>query len=116
MPAAQPVAKRTGANDAGTPRNPGQSARYFPIGSGNPETRQNLFPGALAAIAVKGGPAAVIGTRLARPVGKHHKDHYQEQIERGGIALRVRVADIGREDLASRIVTGHSGRDGPVQG
>ena len=58
----------------------------------------------------------MIGTPLARPVGKHHKDHCQEQIEHGGIALRVRVADIGRQDLASRIVTGHRGRDLPVHG
>ncbi|GAW35569.1 hypothetical protein RA2_02632 [Roseovarius sp. A-2] len=65
----------------------------------------------IAAIAIGGSPAAVIGTLLARRVGKHHKDYYTKQIEHGGILLWVRVRDKEREELAVKIMKGHSGRD-----
>lgn len=65
----------------------------------------------IAAIAIGGSPAAVIGTLLARRVGKHHKDYYAHQIEYGGILLWVRVRDKEREELAVKIMQGQSGRD-----
>lgn len=65
----------------------------------------------IAAIAIGGSPAAVIGTLLARRVGKHHKDYYAHQIEHGGILLWARVRDKEREELAVKIMQGHSGRD-----
>ncbi len=65
----------------------------------------------IAAIAIGGSPAAVIGTLLARRVGKHHKDYYAHQIEHGGILLWVRVRDKEREELAVKIMQGQSGRD-----
>lgn len=65
----------------------------------------------IAAIAIGGSPAAVIGTLLARRVGKHHKDYYAKQIEHGGILLWVRVRDKEREEMAVKIMKGHSGRD-----
>ncbi len=65
----------------------------------------------IAAIAIGGSPAAVIGTLLARRVGKHHKDYYANQIEHGGILLWVRVRDKEHEDMAVKIMKGHSGRD-----
>lgn len=64
-----------------------------------------------AAVAVIGLPAAVIGTLLARRVGKHHKDYYADQIAAGGILLWVRLADKERERLAVEILKGHSGKD-----
>lgn len=64
-----------------------------------------------AAIAVGGSPAAVVGALLARRVGRHHKDYYANQIEHGGILLWVRVSDKERENLAIKILEGHSGRD-----
>ncbi|MBR9841360.1 MAG: hypothetical protein GYB50_26375 [Rhodobacteraceae bacterium] len=64
-----------------------------------------------AAIAIGGSPAAVVGALLARRVGRHHKDYYANQIEHGGILLWVRVSDKEREDLAIKILKGHSGRD-----
>ncbi len=64
-----------------------------------------------AAIAIGGSPAAVVGALLARRVGQHHKDYYANQIEHGGILLWVRVSDKEREDLAVKILKGHSGRD-----
>lgn len=64
-----------------------------------------------AAIAIGGSPAAVVGALLARRVGRHHKDYYANQIEHGGILLWVRVSDKERENLAIKILNGHSGRD-----
>jgi hypothetical protein len=64
-----------------------------------------------AAIAIGGSPAAVVGALLARRVGRHYKDYYANQIEHGGILLWVRVSDKEREDLAIKILNGHSGRD-----
>ncbi|OSQ42454.1 hypothetical protein MGEO_20565 [Marivita geojedonensis] len=65
----------------------------------------------IAAIAIGGSPAAVIGTLLARRVGQQHKDYYTNQINHGGILLWVRVKDKEREELAVKIMKGHSGRD-----
>lgn len=74
-------------------------------------TPASTLAASIAAIAIGGSPAAVIGTLLARLVGKHHKDYYADQIERGGILLWVRVRDKEREELAVKIMKGHSGRD-----
>ena len=74
-------------------------------------TPASTLAASIAAIAIGGSPAAVIGTLLARRVGKHHKDYYANQIEHGGILLWVRVRDKERENLAVNIMKGHSGRD-----
>lgn len=65
----------------------------------------------IAAVAIGGSPAAVIGTILARRVGQHHKGYYENQIRHGGILMWVRTRDKEREDLAVKILKGHSGRD-----
>jgi hypothetical protein len=65
----------------------------------------------VAAITIGGGPAAVVGTLLARRIGQHHKDYYADQIRNGGILLWVRTADKEKEALAMKILKGHSGRD-----
>jgi hypothetical protein len=65
----------------------------------------------IAAIAIGGGPAGVIGALLARRIGKHHKDQYDTQIRHGGILLWVRVMDADKESLAVKILKGHSGGD-----
>lgn len=70
----------------------------------------------IAAIAVVGVPAAIIGTLLAGRIGKHHQDYYATQIEHGGILLWVRVRDKEREELAVKIMKAHSGRDVHVHG
>jgi hypothetical protein len=67
--------------------------------------------GSIAAIAIGGGPGAVIGTLLARRVGKHHKDYYQTQIEHGGMLLWVRTNSPEKEQMAVSIMKGHSGKD-----
>ncbi|SEP82617.1 hypothetical protein [Thalassovita taeanensis] len=74
-------------------------------------TPASTLAASIAAIAIGGSPATVIGTLLARRVGKHHKDYYTNQIEHGGILLWVRVSDKEREDVATKIMKGHSGRD-----
>lgn len=74
-------------------------------------TPASTLAASIAAIAIGGSPAAVIGTLLARRVGKHHKDYYANQIEHGGILLWVRVRDKEHEELAVKIMKGHSGRD-----
>ncbi len=74
-------------------------------------TPASTLAASIAAIAIGGSPAAVIGTLLARRVGKHHKDYYASQIEHGGILLWVRVHDKNHEELAVKIMKGHSGRD-----
>lgn len=65
----------------------------------------------IAAIAIGGSPAAVIGALLARRVGQHHKEYYADQIAHGGILLWVRVEDKEKEELAVKILKGHSGKD-----
>jgi outer membrane lipoprotein SlyB len=79
-------------------------------------TPASTIAASIAAIAVGGSPAAVIGALFARRVGKHHSTHYAEQIEHGGILLWVRVRDKAHEALAVKILTGHSGRNVHVHG
>lgn len=74
-------------------------------------TPASTLAASIAAIAIGGTPAAVIGTLLARRVDKHHRDYYAQQIEHGGILLWVRVRDAEHQELAVKIMKGHSGRD-----
>ncbi|MFK7837455.1 MAG: hypothetical protein AB8B60_14675 [Sulfitobacter sp.] len=74
-------------------------------------TPASTLAASIAAIAIGGSPAAVIGTLLARRVGQHHKDYYAGQIQQGGILLWVRVRNKEREHAAIEIMKGHSGRD-----
>jgi len=79
-------------------------------------TPASTLAASIAAIAIGGSPSAVLGTLLARRVGKHHKDYYAQQIEHGGILLWVRTDSKEKEDLAMKILKGHSGRDVHVHG
>ncbi|KEO50761.1 hypothetical protein [Thioclava pacifica] len=74
-------------------------------------TPLSTLAASIAAIAIGGSPAAVVGALLARRVGKHHKDYYAHQIENGGILLWVRVPTEEKKKLAIEILKGHSGRD-----
>lgn len=65
----------------------------------------------IAAVAIGGSPAAVIGTLFARRVSNHHKDYYENQVRHGGILMWVRTRDKEHEELATKILEGHSGRD-----
>ena len=79
-------------------------------------TPASTLAASIAAVAIGGSPAAVIGTLLARRVGKHHKEYYENQIRHGGILMWVRTRDKERETLAVKIMKGHSGRDVHVHG
>ena len=74
-------------------------------------TPAGTLAASIAAIAIGGSPAAVVGAILARRAARHHGDYYAEQIRHGGILLWVRVADPERRRLAVEIMTGHSGHD-----
>ncbi|MYM54366.1 hypothetical protein [Thalassovita mangrovi] len=74
-------------------------------------TPVSTLAASIAAIAIGGGPAAVIGTLLARRAAKAHQDYYSNQIQHGGILMWVRTRDKDREALAVKIMQGHSGRD-----
>lgn len=74
-------------------------------------TPASTLAASIAAIAIGGGPAAVLGTLLARRVGQHHKDYYADQIRNGGILIWVRAATPERQELAMKIMQGHSGKD-----
>ena len=74
-------------------------------------TPASTLAASIAAVAIGGSPAAVIGTLLARRVGQHHKNYYESQIRHGGILMWVRTRDKEKEDLAVKIMKGHSGRD-----
>jgi len=74
-------------------------------------TPLSTLAASIAAIAIGGGPAAVVGALLARRVGQHHKDYYADQIRQGGILLWVRTSDKTKQDLAVKILRGHSVRD-----
>ena len=79
-------------------------------------TAASTLAASIAAIAIGGVPAAIIGALLARRVGQHHKEYYATQIEHGGILLWVRVKDKEHDDLAVKIMKEHSGRDVHVHG
>lgn len=74
-------------------------------------TPVSTLAASIAAIAIGGSPAAVIGTLLARRVGNHHRNYYADQIRNGGILVWVRTFDEKKRDLAVKILTGHSGKD-----
>lgn len=74
-------------------------------------TPASTLAASIAAVAIGGSPAAVLGVLLARRSGKHHKDYYANQIEHGGILLWVRIRDDAHEKMAVDILKGHSGRD-----
>lgn len=79
-------------------------------------TPASTMAASIAAVAIGGSPGAVIGAILARRVGQHHKEYYETQIKHGGILLWVRTFTPEKEELAIKIMKGHSGRDVHVHG
>ena len=70
----------------------------------------------IAAIAIGGTPAAVLGVLLARRAALPHQRNYAAQLEHGGMLLWVRVRDAAHRDLAVKILQGHAGREVHVHG
>lgn len=50
-------------------------------------TPVSTLAASIAAVAIGGGPAALVGTLLARRVERKHRDYYADQIRHGGILL-----------------------------
>jgi hypothetical protein len=74
-------------------------------------TPASTLAASIAAVAIGGSPAAVLGVLLARRAGKSHEQYYVDHIAHGGMLLWVRVRDKEHEELAVKILKGHSGRD-----
>lgn len=74
-------------------------------------TPASTLAASIAVGLIGGAPSAVLGTILARRVGKHHRDYYADQISNGGILIWVRAATPERQELAMKIMKGHSGKD-----
>lgn len=63
----------------------------------------------VATAALVGGAGGLIGSILAKWVGDHHARHLQEQVDRGGLLLWVRIWDAEDERRAVEILKKHSG-------
>ncbi len=74
-------------------------------------TPASTLAASIAAVAIGGSPGALLGAILARRVGQHHKDYYEQQIHSGGILLWVRTSDADKQALATRLMEAHSGRN-----
>lgn len=74
------------------------------------------FAAALAAAAIAGGTGGLIGSHLARRVGHHHAQYFQEQMEHGGLLLWVRARNPADEAMAIMILKNHAGDNIHVHG
>ena len=71
---------------------------------------------ALVGGAMAGGAGGLVGGALASWLDEHHAQYLQEQLDRGGLLLWVRVWDKARELKAVHILSGHSAHDVHVHG
>jgi hypothetical protein len=83
---------------------------YLPavVAAGTVVASAGIVAAAVTGTALAG---ALIGTVLARWLDKHHAEHLQEQLERGGLLLWVRTPDQSAERRALDILTRHSAHD-----
>jgi outer membrane lipoprotein SlyB len=86
------------------------SMTYLPavLAAGTVVASEGVVAAAITGTAIAG---ALIGTVLARWLGKHHAEYLQEQLEHGGLLLWVRTRDKEQQDTAMRILLQHSGKD-----
>ena len=64
----------------------------------------------LAALA-GGGGAGIVGSVISSRLGKHHADHVESQLKKGGLLLWVGIRDDEHEKRAVDILTEHSADD-----
>jgi hypothetical protein len=69
------------------------------------------FAATLIAAIVAGGASALLGSILARQVGRHHAEYLHSQIERGGLLLWVRAWEPADEPLAINILRKYGAGD-----
>lgn len=86
------------------------SMTYLPavVAAGTVVASAGVVAAAVTGTAIAG---ALIGTVLARWLDKHHAEHLQEQLDRGGLLLWVRTPDEDTQRRALEILTRHSGHD-----
>lgn len=86
------------------------SLTYLPavVAAGTVVASAGVVAAAVTGTAIAG---ALIGTILARWLDKHHAEHLQEQLDRGGLLLWVRTPDEEAERRALEILTRHSAHD-----
>ena len=66
---------------------------------------------AAVAAALAGGSGGVLGSLIARSVGHDHAERVQQQLDKGGLLLWVRVRDEDHERQARVILARHSADD-----
>lgn len=66
---------------------------------------------AILAAALAGGTGGVVGGFLSRFINRHHARYLQDQLDRGGILLWVRVNDPDHESKALDILRRHAAGD-----
>jgi hypothetical protein len=86
------------------------SLTYLPavVAAGTVVASAGIVAAAVTGTALAG---ALIGTVLARWLDKHHAEHLQEQLDRGGLLLWVRTPDAAAERRALEVLTRHSAHD-----
>ena len=86
------------------------SLTYLPavVAAGTVVASAGVVAAAVTGTALAG---ALLGTVLTRWLGKHHAEHLQEQLDRGGLLLWVRTPDAAAEQRALEILTRHSAHD-----
>jgi hypothetical protein len=86
------------------------SLTYLPavVAAGTVVASAGVVAAAVTGTALAG---ALIATVLTRWLGKHHAEHLQEQLDRGGLLLWVRTPDAAAEQRALAILTRHSAHD-----
>jgi len=71
--------------------------------------------GALATVALAalagGGGGGVLGSVFSSLLGKHHADHIESQLKKGGLLLWIGIRDDEHEQRAVDILTEHSADD-----
>lgn len=65
----------------------------------------------IAATAVAGGAGGLVGAALSRVIERHHATYLEDQLNRGGILLWVRVFDDAHEEHALEILKRHTTDD-----
>jgi hypothetical protein len=86
------------------------SLTYLPavVAAGTVVASAGVVAAAVTGTAIAG---ALIGTVLAHWLDKHHAEHLQEQLDRGGLLLWARTPDEDTQRRALDILTRHSAHD-----
>jgi hypothetical protein len=79
------------------------------VASGAVVASGGTLAAAIAAAALAGGGGGLIGSLLARRVGRHHAGYLHEQLDHGGLLLWVHVSSPAEEQRAVGILRNHSG-------